>query len=342
MFFRREDETLRLPEKFSDSIIYPVSNGYYNVEIGKNIIVNEGWNAVVVVKEKPRDIIPSGAYELSLPNLPNTTRLLRLNEGRIKKRSKDVTLNLPQSFKCDLYYVNTKEVLEFPWKSSYVPIKSKLYGRYKVMLSGTLSLKVANTQKFVSLLLMEHGHIKRGQGEKFLSALINEEIFDSILFGNFLNPRQFLDYGTINEFLMNKLNDNFDRYGLMLYDVNTKDTKFLGKVSEQLWKEDEAKHEFLAEKLDADAILGCSKGGFDAKEQKEENVELSKTHIENVEDYSQNTNREVSTLVKVKKKTKQEFQNEISQTLFNSSRMDVLDDNMTKVKLNKKDDGDRK
>lgn len=338
-FFRREEEILRLPEKFRDSIVHPASNGLYTVNLGRSIVVNQGWNVVIVVKGKPRDVLPSGGFELSLPNLPVTTSVLRLNEGKIKKNSTDLKLNLPQSFKCDLYYVNVSEIQDFPWKTGRVSIKSKLYGRYKVNLFGTLKMKIFNSAKFISLMLYEHSHITSGNGERILSDLINEEIYDSILFSNFFNPRQFSDKESVNSFILNKLNENFDPYGINFLEVDLKEVKFYGKVNEQLLREDEAKHDFLAEKLDADAILNdgmVSLKNDELTQFKEQTIrkEPPKTTIENYEPEG----REVSSMVRVKKKeTKQDIQNEINQSLFETSRIDVNSDGVTKIKLNKKD-----
>ena len=344
MFFRRKDDTLRLPEKFSNSVVHPVTNGYYTVNLGHNIVVDPGWNAVVVVKEKPRDIIPSGCFELSLPNLPNTTNLLKLNQGKIKKKARDVSLALPQSFKCDLDFVNTNQIVDFPWKSGRVPIKSKLYGRYKASLFGTLSFRVFDSKKFLSLLLLEHGHIKSGQGEKFLSELLNEEIFDSLLFSNFFNPKQFADNEMISKFLIEKLNENFDRFGLLIENLDTKDVRFFGKVNEQLAKEDEANHEFLAEKLDADMILNEGKVVLEEKVPKQKKLKFEQPKEEQLfktdeQEFDQESQRQVQTLVKVKKNiTKRDLQNEINQTLQNSSRMDLSDNSITKIKLNKNEE----
>ena len=89
-FFNKKDDTVMLPEKFKNSVIYPISNSMYTVNLGQNIVVGDGWNAVFVVKEKPREILPAGAHELSLPNLPNITRLLKLDQGKVNKKSDKV------------------------------------------------------------------------------------------------------------------------------------------------------------------------------------------------------------------------------------------------------------
>ena len=246
-------------------------------------------------------------------------------------------MNLPQSFKCDLYYVNNGDIVDFPWKTGRIPIRSKLYGNYKVNLFGFLKMKVVNTFNFVNFMLIEHGHIKRGSAEKILSDYINEEIYNSILFSNFFNPRQFLDHESINSFLINKLNENFDPYGLNFIEVDMKDVKFYGKVNEQLLREDEAKHDFLAEKLDVDAMLNDGRVPLNEEKQASIFEEAPKTRVENVEDFEDN-GREVRGVVKVKKKeTRQDLQNEINQSLFESSRIDLNKDGITKIKLNKKD-----
>ena len=45
-FFNKKDDTVMLPEKFKNSVIYPISNSMYTVNLGQNIVVGDGWNAV--------------------------------------------------------------------------------------------------------------------------------------------------------------------------------------------------------------------------------------------------------------------------------------------------------
>lgn len=331
-FFNRKEDALTLPDKFTNSIVHPVSNMLFTVKIGSNIVIKEGWNVAVVVRERPRDILAPGAVELNLPNLPNTTRLLKLNEGKIKKSKKDFSMQLPQSFKCDLYYVNKNPIEQFPWKSGRVSVKSKLYGRYKVNLFGFLTFQIVNTEKFLRLMLMERSHIKENVGGKILSNLINEEICDSILFSKFYNPKQFADKQTMNAYLLNKLNENFDPWGLKFLQVDMQGIKFYGKVNELVMKEDEARQEFLAEKLDVDDMLKSEDFENERNVFREES-QINKTTVENMQDL-ENTQRVVSTKVMVKKKnTKQDFQDQISQTLMNNSRFEINDGVVDKIKL---------
>ncbi len=343
----KQDETLALPDNFNNSIIYPVSNNYYTVNIGQNISINEGWNAVIVVKGKPQDILPAGNHQLSIFNLPNTTRMLKLNQGKVKKNAQTVNVELPQTFKCDLYFINLNQISNFPWHSGRVPIKSKLYGRYKVGLKGILQLKIFDSIKFLKLLLLERGHIKKGQGEKVLSGLINEEVYNSILFSSFYGPRQFADTKNINEFLLNKLNENFKPYGLQIEELSTQDVKFYGKVNQQLTREDEAFKSGFVNDLNTDDILNDGKITLDANAEAEapknyyhqDDVE-QQNNFNEYEDAETQPERQVMQSVKIKERynNMQDIQNEINDTLGTStSRIEVTDEKPVKIKLNKKD-----
>ena len=340
----RHDETFTLPDNFNNSIIYPVSNGYCTVNVGQNISINEGWNVVIVVRGRPQDILPAGNHQLNILNLPNTTRVLKLNTGKVKKKDTTVSVELPQSFKCDLYYVNLNEVIDFPWHSGRVPIRSKLYGKYKVGLKGTLQLKVLDCLKFLKLMLLERGHIKAGQGEKVLSGLINEEIYDSILFSSFYGPRQFAETNNIDTFLLNKLNENFKSYGLQITAITTRDIKFYGKVNEQLTREDEAANFGFSENLSTDQMLNDGKvvlNNVQAEVPKNYYHQEEQETVNNVDNFNAETQeeRQVKQSVKIKERytNMQDIQNEINNTLgTGSSRIKVTDDKPVKIKLNKK------
>lgn len=338
--FFKNDDTVALPDKFQNAVLHPVSNFYYTVNIGHNIVVNEGWTAVIVVKGKPRDVLPAGAHQLSLINLPNTTQVLKLHKGKVKKHGGSVTVELPQSFKCDLYYVNLNPVLDFPWHTGRVSIRSKLYGKYKININGTLNFHITDSAKFVSLMLLEHGHIRSGQGEKVLANLINEEMYDSILFSSFYSPRQFSDKQSINDFLLNKLNENFKHYGIFFDSVNMQNVKFYGKVNEQIMRESEQMPLGYSQNINTDALLGDNVVNFEndipkTLVQPEQQPNLPNS-VYNEE--QQEKEREVSERIQVRKKYNniKEVQEEINQSLTtNSSRIDISEDKPVKIKLNK-------
>ncbi len=336
-FFNKKDDTVMLPEKFKNSVIYPISNSMYTVNLGQNIVVGDGWNAVFVVKEKPREILPAGAHELSLPNLPNITRLLKLDQGKVNKKSDKVKLELPHSFKCDIYYVNTRQIDDFLWKTGKVPIRSKLYGKYKINLEGTLDFSIVDSSKFVSLMLIENSHVRLGKGEKILSGMVNEEIAESILFSNFFNPRQFADKPTINEFLLNKLNENFEPHGLHIAKVDLQNVEFFGKVTEQIKRQDETNLETINTQLD-DVSVQTPMQNLQSQPQTQQVVQNTQPQQEEAIDvFDQQTERVVVGTVKQKQNQSiMDVQTEINQSLFGTSRVDV-GDTIDKIKLENKD-----
>lgn len=338
--FFKNDDTVALPDKFHNSILHPVSNFYYTAHIGHNIAVSDGWVAVIVVKGKPRDVLPAGAHQLTLINLPNTTQVLKLHKGKVKKKGGSVTVELPQTFKCDIYYVNLSPVLNFPWHTGRVSIRSKLYGKYKVGLNGTLNLRVTDSAKLVSLLLLEHSHLRSGQGEKVLADFINEEVYDSILFSSFYSPRQFSDKQSINEFLFNKLNENFNNYGLCIDSVNMENVKFYGKVNEQITRESEQMPIGFSQPINTDQVLGMDSPTIEPNvpknfipEQKQYNAPS-----QSYDNQSEEKEREVAERIQVRKKYNniQEVQDEINQSLLTgTSRINIAEDKPVKIKLNK-------
>ena len=335
--FGRRSKDIDLPDKFKNSVIYPVSNKLYTVRLGQNITVNKGWSVVFVVKEKPRDVMFEGVHELSLPNLPGSTRALKLDKGRVKRKSNKVELELPKTFKCDIYYVNNKPIADFLWRSGKVPVKSKLYGRYKVNLYGTLDFKIDNSSKFVSLMLVENSHIRMGKGEKILSDFFNEEIADSVLFSNFFNPGQFADKANINDFLLNKLNENFEQYGLHVEKVNTQNVEFFGKINEQIKRQDESQLQSLETQFDGvpdtqtvQQTVILQQPTPEERAQAEEELQALEAQPERV------------VVGAVKQKQKQsisDVQTEINESLFGTSRIDVTE--VDKIKLDKKDNNQK-
>ena len=72
IFAKKKEEIFSLPEKYNTSFIQGLSNKMLNIKIGAKLCVPSDRWAVIVVKDKPRDVIESGEWIISLDRIPNT------------------------------------------------------------------------------------------------------------------------------------------------------------------------------------------------------------------------------------------------------------------------------
>ena len=231
---------ISLPEKRKNALIHPMSSSVSTIKLGEKLRVDEGWCALVVAKDRPLDVFPSGEHELCVAMLPKTSALLKLTKGKIKKSKDKVDVIVPDRFKCDLYYINLEPFKNLSWRSGSFGARSKRYGLYRVKMMGTVDIQVTKPADFMKLFLYEWSHIPAGKGEKYLSELIGEECNLRLLKSDYSNPNDFLDTDKISKYLLEELNKNFARYGINIDAVKVVDVSVSGKVANQIKQEQES------------------------------------------------------------------------------------------------------
>ena len=228
---------IQLSEKHKEALIHPLSNNLSKIRIGGNLNVDEGWSVVIVAKGQPLEIFNSGQHQLSVSSMPNTTRVLKLNKGKVKKNNQDVQMVMPENFECDLYFVNLKTFDNIRWHTGKIGVRSKRYGMYRVKTSGTLSIQVTRPMDFIRLFLYQWSHIPSGKDKKYLSALLDEECQLLLTKSDFTDPNDFLDNNKIAQYLTENLNKNFSKYGIKIENIIVSNTNISGRVATMLQAE---------------------------------------------------------------------------------------------------------
>ncbi len=219
-FFKKlfSKKVIQMPTKKQDIIIQPQSSGYTTIEIGQKILVEPGWNAVIVAKDNILDVFSEGTHEISLAYIPKTTKALGLDKGKVVKNGATAEVVLPTKFKCDLYYVRTEYIQDRKWQSGMIRVKDKGKKRFSYSAVGTYSFQVQEPDKFVKLFLIEWAKIKPGRAIKKLDVLVSEQITD-ILWSKKFNGASLSQYDFGNLILKPMVYKNFRKYGVAISDI---------------------------------------------------------------------------------------------------------------------------
>lgn len=116
-----------------ETIIWRFSLAHSNIKNGAQLIVRKEQVAVLVNKGQIADVYEPGHYELTSVNMPILSTLKGWNYG----------FNSP--FKVDIYFVNTKEFLNFKWDTEKpIMVCIPEFGAIRLRAFGTYSFQVQN------------------------------------------------------------------------------------------------------------------------------------------------------------------------------------------------------
>jgi len=227
-FFRRvkEDPVYNLPEELTGGFVQPLSQRLVKVDIGSKLVVQKGWNAVIVAKDRPLDVFEAGENKLSIPNIPKTTAKLALDKSRVIHRHGRPEIIFPKGFMCDIYFVNMGEFSDQQWQTRNLCLKDKKYGRFFVELSGNYSFKCENTALAIHLFLLERAFIKVGYAQRKLQQYVNDFVSEMLKWMRPPSPEIISDKEKMSELIKTHLNEKFKRYGISITELAVLETNF--------------------------------------------------------------------------------------------------------------------
>ena len=219
-FFKKlfSKKVIQMPTK-KDILVQPQSTGYTVIEIGQKILVEPGWNAVIVAKDTVLDVFTEGTHEISLAYIPKATKALGLDKGKIRKNGATAEVVLPKNFKCDLYFVRTDYVQDRKWQSGMIKVREKGKKKFSYSAVGTYSFQVQEVDKFLKLFLIEWAKIKAGKAIKKLDILVSELITDILWSKKFKSTQALTEYEFGNLILKPIVFKNFKKYGVAISDI---------------------------------------------------------------------------------------------------------------------------
>ena len=238
-FFKKlfSKKVIQMPTKKQDILIQPQSSGFTTIELGQKILVEPGWNAVIVAKDTVLDVFAEGTHEISLAYIPKTTKALGLDKGKVKKSGGTAEVVLPTKFKCDLYFVRMDYIEDRKWQSGFIKVREKGKKKFSYRAVGTYSFQVQEPAKFVGLFLIEWAKIKAGQAIKKLDILVSEQITDILWSKKFKGVDSLTDYEFGNLILKPGVFKNFKKYGVAVSNI---------KVDSVVYPKDFKREEFAS------------------------------------------------------------------------------------------------
>lgn len=172
------------------------------------LIVHESQEAILFKDGKALDVFGPGKYELDTQNIP----LLR------------AITNIPTEgvspFHCEVYFINKAVSLNMQWgTSSKFQILDPSFGiLISVGASGSMEFQISDSRKFLIKVVGTQNIVSSRQLIHYFKEKTTTKVKDALATimseVSYLNITKYLE--DISEAIQNKLNDDFDEYGVNL------------------------------------------------------------------------------------------------------------------------------
>ncbi len=226
-----------MPKPKNMDFIQPLSRGYDTIELNQELVVEKDWKAVVVAKGGPLDCFGEGTHKMGLAYLPQTTKALGLDKGKVVKHGITAEVVLPQRFKCDLYFVHVGENTKRMWRTEEIRIKSKETKRMHYYVSGSYEFLIQEPEKALKLFLIDWAKIKTGKASQKLDYLISEICSEVLWKKKYKNKKPFLEFDFANEILKPAVNKTMLNYGIVVFDMRLTSLVFPDTFSGERFEE---------------------------------------------------------------------------------------------------------
>lgn len=225
IFAKKKEEIFSLPEKYNTSFIQGLSNKMLNIKIGAKLCVPSDRWAVIVVKDKPRDVIESGEWIISLDRIPNTVKVLKLDKPTVVSKKGGTQKVYKEEFRCDLYFVNKNVVSAQEWFTDTLYKRTKDKKKYSVTLSGQCDFRCVDPVKMIKLFLYEWAAFESEKCKKFVREYIGALVYE-ILGEKNLTPKDIDVVENCISMIMPKLSKELAKYGLEVLNFSIHKTQF--------------------------------------------------------------------------------------------------------------------
>src|SRR4030043_2395818 len=183
-------------------------NGSGEIKFGAQLIVRESQAAVFFYNGKAYDAFASGRHTLTTANIPILNKVLSLPWG------------MTSPLRAEVYFVNMKIFPNLKWGTrDPVAFKDSKLGLIRLRAFGIFNVRVIQPVLFVHTLVGTQGIYTTEEIEEYLSRVIVSRFNDHL--GDHLDTILNLpgQYDKLSEGLIERLQKDFSRYGLGLYNL---------------------------------------------------------------------------------------------------------------------------
>lgn len=204
------------------------------LRLDTKLIVPRNFAFVLYADGVVLDTFLQGEYNLTVRNLPKTSKKLNLFSGDFKKTKKYA--------KVEAYFVNLNDFDNNIWQTlKKVDLENKEFGVYKFFGSGKYNFKISYPELFVQHLKSELQVITPDNAKTMLENSINKIVFDKLYEKNYAPEKLFELDKEITDDLASEIDKVLKKIGIHLIEFTFERTLFPPKMEKELEKKEFAK-----------------------------------------------------------------------------------------------------
>lgn len=195
------------------------------IKYGAMLTVRESQNAVFVNEGQIADVFTPGLYQLETANLPILTTLQSWPHG------------FKSPFKAEVYFLSTKQFIDLKWGTKNpIMMRDKEFGAVRLRGFGTYSIRITDAAKFLKEVAGTDDYFTTDEITDQLRNLIVSRFAEITAESGIPILDLAANYDDLGEFLTNRINPEFQEYGLDLTKLLVENISLPSEVEKTLDK----------------------------------------------------------------------------------------------------------
>ncbi len=202
-------DVIEWTDSTSETIMWKFPRGDNEIKNGAQLVVRESQAAVFLYEGQLGDVFGPGRVELKTSNIPILTTLA----------SWKYAFDAP--FKCDVYFVNTKQFTDQKWGTKNpIMLRDPEFGPLRLRAFGTYAFRVGNPGAFVRQIAGTDHLFETHEINEQLRNILTSRFADALGESKIAALDLAANYNELGDQLRELMQPEFEEYGLLL-------TKFL-------------------------------------------------------------------------------------------------------------------
>ena len=195
------------------------------IKYGAMLTVRESQLAVFVNEGQIADVFPPGLYKLETANLPILTTLQSWPHG------------FESPFKAEVYFLSTKQFIDLKWGTKNpIMMRDKEFGGLRLRAFGTYAIRITDGARFLKEVAGTDHYFTTDEITDQLRNLIVSRFAEIVAEAGIPILDLAANYDDLGEFLQNRINPEFNEYGLALTKLLVENISLPKTVEEALDK----------------------------------------------------------------------------------------------------------
>jgi len=209
----------------NDTMVYRFERYGNEIKYNAKLTVREGQVAVFINEGKLADVFAPGMHTLQTQNMPILSTLKGWKHG------------FESPFKAEVYFVSTRQFTDLKWGTKNpIMMRDQDFGPVRIRAFGTYVIRVTDAAKFIREIVGTDGHFTKDEIIDQLRNIVVSRFADAL--GEARIPVLDLaaNYDEVGAQLGEKINPEFDQYGLKLEKLLLENVSLPPAVEEALDK----------------------------------------------------------------------------------------------------------